>query len=83
MYLKFFKDISKKCRHRRRERRKPWRDDQGGNSVPPGFVILSSAFEQFIADTDVNVEIDASLDRVNHQDMNSVENASETIKRSS
>lgn len=80
-HIKFFKDISKKDA-----------SIAGGKGaslgemtrakipVPPGFVILAVAFEQFIADTDVNVEIDAALDRVNHNDMNSVEKASEVIQ---
>ena len=81
MYLKFFKDISKKSVDIAGGKGASLGEmTKAGIPVPPGFVILSSAFEQFIADTDVNVEIDASLDRVNHQDMNSVENASETIQ---
>ena len=47
--------------------------------VPPGFVILSTAFEKFLIGTDLNVEIDAALDSVNHKEIHTVENASEKI----
>lgn len=50
-----------------------------GITVPPGFVILSNAFENFLADTDLNVEIDAFLHSVNKKEMHTVENASEKI----
>lgn len=50
-----------------------------GISVPPGFVILSSAFEKFLEETDLNVEIDAILDSVNHKKMHTIESASEKI----
>lgn len=48
--------------------------------VPPGFVILSAAFEKFLAETDLNVEIDSILHSVNHKEIHTVENASEKIK---
>lgn len=53
---------------------------QVGISVPPGFVILSTAFEKFLEETDLNIEIDAVLDSVNHKEIHTVENASEKIK---
>ena len=49
-------------------------------SVPAGFVILASAFEKFLEETDLNVEIDSILDSVNHKEIHTVENASEKIK---
>ncbi len=48
--------------------------------VPPGFVILAEAFEKFLEETDLGVEIDAVLHKVKHKDINSVEKASEKIK---
>jgi phosphohistidine swiveling domain-containing protein len=51
-----------------------------GIPVPPGFVILANAFEQFLSDTDINVEIQAALEKVNQVDMQTVENASESIQ---
>jgi len=48
--------------------------------VPPGFVILANAFEKFLEETDLNVEIDSIIDSVNHKKMHTVESASEKIK---
>lgn len=48
--------------------------------VPPGFVILSIAFEKFLEETDLNVEIDSILHSVNHKEIHTIENASEKIK---
>lgn len=53
---------------------------QAGVPVPPGFVVLSDAFERFIEETNLNVEIDAILDGVNHEAMHTVENVSEKIQ---
>ncbi len=51
-----------------------------GIPVPHGFVILSSAFEKFLEETDLNVELDSILHKVNHEEIHTVENASEKIK---
>lgn len=51
-----------------------------GIPVPPGFVVLSDAFEYFIRETDIISEIESTLERVNHKEMESVERASETIR---
>lgn len=53
---------------------------QAGIPVPPGFVILSTAFEKFLGEADLNVEIDVILDSVNHKEVDTVENASEKIQ---
>lgn len=53
---------------------------QAGIPVPPGFVILSYAFEKFLEETDLNVEIDSVLHSVNHKEIHTVENASEKIQ---
>lgn len=47
--------------------------------VPEGFVILSNAFDKLIEETDLNVEIDAVLEGVDIQNIQTVENASEKI----
>lgn len=52
-----------------------------GIPVPPGFVILASAFEQFLVATDLEVEIDAILHTVHHQEMHTVEHSSEKIQK--
>jgi len=48
--------------------------------VPPGFVVLSAAFEKFLEATDLNIEIDSLLEKVKHEDINTVEQASEKIQ---
>src|SRR3989344_1509266 len=53
---------------------------QAGISVPQGFVVLSEAFEHFIEKTYLVAEIDAALHKVNHDDISTVEDASENIK---
>ncbi len=53
---------------------------QAGIPVPEGFVILSNAFNKLIEETNLNVEIDSILHKVKHDDINTVENASEQIK---
>jgi len=52
---------------------------QAGISVPGGFVITSAAFDQFLKETDINVEIDAILSKVKHEDIKSVDEASREI----
>ena len=48
-------------------------------TVPPGFVILSNTFEKFLADTDLNVDVEAILRSINRKEMHTVESASEKI----
>jgi len=48
--------------------------------VPPGFVVLTNAFDKFLEKTDLGVEIDAKLKKVNHKDINSVDRASNEIR---
>ena len=47
--------------------------------VPPGFVVLSPAFDRFLEETDLKQEIEALLDKINYDDVASVENASVAI----
>ena len=53
---------------------------QTGIPVPPGFVVLSGSFEQFLKETDLAQEIDTILHRVDHKQIHTVESASEQIK---
>ncbi len=48
--------------------------------IPGGFVVLASAIETFLATTDLNVEIDAILDTVKHEQISTIEIASEKIQ---
>ena len=52
---------------------------QAGIPVPPGFIVLASAFEQFLEEADLAQELHSILDNVRHDDMLSVERASEKI----
>ncbi len=53
---------------------------QAGIPVPPGFVLLAEAFEHFLAETDLGVEIDSTLHTVKHEEIHTVEKASEKIQ---
>jgi pyruvate,water dikinase len=53
---------------------------QAGVPVPPGFIVLSAAFDEYIENAGQTQEIDAILDKTNHQDIGSVEKASENIQ---
>lgn len=58
---------------------------QTGIPVPEGFVILSEAFEKFIneeyvEENDLKVEIDGILNKVNTEEIHTVDQASEQIK---
>lgn len=53
---------------------------KAGIPVPPGFVVTADAFERFLGETDLHAEIQAQLDKVNHEDTNSVEGASVKIR---
>lgn len=54
---------------------------QAGIPVPPGFVVLSEAFEKFLEAADLGVVIDSILHGVDVQKMHTVEYASETIQK--
>lgn len=51
-----------------------------GIPVPPGFVVLSSAFDKFINDSEIAADIEAILRKVNHKDVNSADKASNEIR---
>jgi len=51
-----------------------------GIHVPLGYVILAPAFDRFIKEACIKEEIDAALHKVNHEDIASVDEASERIK---
>jgi len=48
--------------------------------VPPGFVVLASAFDRFLIETDLTQELESQLKKVNYQDINSVDGASAIIR---
>lgn len=47
--------------------------------VPPGFVVLADAFDKFLEETDLDVEIESILHIVKPNDVNSVDRASNEI----
>ena len=53
---------------------------QAGIPVPPGFVLLSDSFDQFLKETDLVQEIDSILEKVKHNEIHTVESASGDIK---
>lgn len=53
---------------------------QVGIPVPPGFVLLSNSFDQFLKETDLVQEIDSILKKVRPNEMHTVESASADIK---
>ena len=53
---------------------------QAGIPVPPGFVITAAAFEGFLEEADLKQKLDTILHSVNHQEVHTVEAASEKIK---
>lgn len=53
---------------------------QAGLNVPPGFVVLAPAFDRFLEETDLNVEIETRLKTVNKKDLNTVDRASNEIR---
>ena len=48
--------------------------------VPPGYVVLAPAFERFLHETDLTQELDAILHTVKHDEIHTVEHASEKIR---
>lgn len=48
--------------------------------VPQGFVILASAFDKFLEETDLGIEIEAKLHKVNLQNVNSIDRVSNEIR---
>lgn len=51
-----------------------------GIPVPPGFIVLAEAFDRFLEETDLGVEVEAIMKKVNHEDVNSVDKASNEIR---
>lgn len=53
---------------------------QAGLQVPPGFVVLADTFDRFVEEADIIDDIQAELDKVNYQDTNSIDRASNVIR---
>ena len=53
---------------------------QAGILVPPGFVIIIDAFDRFLEETDLGVDIVSLLKKINYKDLSSVDKASHEIR---
>ena len=53
---------------------------KAGFLIPPGFVILASAFDRFLEETDLNVEVVAQLKKVNPKQTHTIDDASEILR---
>jgi len=48
--------------------------------VPPGFVVLAQMFERFLEEADIVDDVQAELNKVNYEDTNSIDRASNVIR---
>lgn len=48
--------------------------------VPPGFIVLVEAFDKFLRETDLAVEIASQIKQMNYKDINSIDRASNVIR---
>jgi pyruvate,water dikinase len=81
MFIKFFNKLSKKDVDIAGGKGASLGEmTNNGMPVPPGFVVLAEAFNEFLKETDLNVEIKTAINKVNYKNVNSVEKASEKIR---
>lgn len=81
MWIKFFRQISKKDVAAAGGKGASLGEmTRVGIPVPPGFVVLASAFDRFLEETDLDAEIEAILKKVKVKDINSVDRASAEIR---
>lgn len=80
-YIKFFENLSKKDVSIAGGKGASLGEmTQANIPVPGGFVVLASAFDRFLEETDLNAEISARLKEVKVEDTNSVDKASAIIR---
>lgn len=80
-FISFFKDLNKNSVHIAGGKGASLGEMAGaGIPVPPGFAVTAAAFDRFLEETDLNVEIKAMMDKINYKDVNSVDQASNTIR---
>ena len=53
---------------------------QAGIPVPPGFVILSDVFNEFLEENNLNIKINAVLKKVNLKEVHTIQNVSKKIQ---
>lgn len=80
-FIKFFSELSKNDVHIAGGKGASLGEmTRAGIPVPPGFVLTRAAFDRFLEETDLDVEIEAALRKVNYKDVNSVDQASNKIR---
>ncbi|MFH1292045.1 MAG: PEP/pyruvate-binding domain-containing protein [bacterium] len=80
-HLKFFKDIDKsKVAIAGGKGASLGEMTKAGIQIPPGFVVLSNAFDRFIEETNLKEEIEARIAEVQPDDTNSVDRASNILR---
>lgn len=57
--------------------------EMAGNKfpVPPGFVVLATAFDRFLKETDLIAEVEAQLKKVNPEETHTIDDASEVLRQ--
>ncbi|MDD5627392.1 MAG: PEP/pyruvate-binding domain-containing protein [Patescibacteria group bacterium] len=53
---------------------------KAGFPIPPGFVILASAFDSFLEQTDLNVEVESELKKADPKKTHTIDDASEVLR---
>lgn len=81
MFIKFFKELNKRNVNIAGGKGASLGEMTNANiPVPQGFVLCAAAFDRFIEETDINVEIDSELSKVNYEDVNSIDKTSMIIR---
>jgi pyruvate, water dikinase len=81
MHIKTFKELSKKDTALAGGKGASLGEmTKAGLPVPPGFVVVASAFDKFVEESGLHTEIETALKKVKQKDINSVERTSEYIR---
>lgn len=81
-YIKFFSELSKSDTGIAGGKGASLGEMAGNRfPIPPGFVVLSSAFDRFLLETDLAVEVEAQLKKVNLEETHTVDDASEVLRQ--
>jgi len=81
MFIKFFKDLNKNSVKEAGGKGASLGEMYSlGIQVPNGYVVLSSAFDRFLEETDLNIKINSILKKVDIKKIHTVEKASEEIQ---
>lgn len=53
---------------------------KAGFPIPPGFVVLASAFDRFLKESDIIIEVEAQLKKVDAEQTHTIDDASEVLR---